>query len=134
MRLHKFLSMAVFLAIALTSCNSKKFYDETYADTNKMTLGTVQKEIRKGMSQHDVAIALGSPNIVTQDAEGKESWIYDKIATQVKTSGTSGIILFFQTGADYVNRRDTSQQTLTVVIKFNECKQVDTVSYHSSKF
>jgi hypothetical protein len=33
-----------------------------------MTLGVVQKEIHKGLSQADVAEALGSPNIVTRDS------------------------------------------------------------------
>jgi|SRR6185295_6524834 len=129
----KFLSL-VFLGLALTSCNAKKFYQETYAEDKKMTLGNVQKEIHKGMGQDEVAVSLGSPNIVTQDKDGKETWIYDKIATQIKASGSGGLLLFFQTGADYVNRKDIAQQTLTVVIKFNDKKQVETLSYHASKF
>lgn len=120
--------------IFLSSCNAKRFYDETYCDANTLTLGTVQKEIHKGMAQDEVAIALGSPNIVTQDKEGRETWIYDKISAQARCSGSSGLLLFLQTGADYVHRSDVSQQTLTVVIKFDDNKFVDTTSYHSSKF
>lgn len=86
------------------------------------------------MAQDKVAIALGSPNIVTSDADKKETWIYDKVATEVRQSGTSGFILFCQTGADYVSRVDKSQKTLTVVIKFNKDKLVESVSYHASKF
>src|SRR3972149_7131815 len=52
----------------------------------EMTVGVVQKEIRKGMSQADVAEALGSPNIVTKDSLGDETWIYDKIATEASYS------------------------------------------------
>ena len=37
------------------------------AQEREMTVGVVQKEIRQGMSQADVAGALGSPNIVTKD-------------------------------------------------------------------
>ena len=47
-----------------------------YGREREMTVGIVQKEIRKGMSQADVAVALGSPNIVTNDGSGKETWIY----------------------------------------------------------
>ena len=123
------------LAFLLTSCNAKNFYNETYADTSKqMTLGTAQKELRKGMTQDEVAAALGSPNIVSKDKEGKEAWIYDKISTQVRSSGASGWILSFQTGADYVKRSDVSQQTLTVIVKFDGESKVDNVSYHASKF
>ena len=56
----------------------------------RMTVGVVQREIRKGMSPADVAAALGSPNIVTRDAGGNETWIYDKIATEASYSNDSG--------------------------------------------
>src|SRR4030043_1622650 len=56
----------------------------------EMTVGIVQKEIRKGMSQADVAVALGSPNIVTNGGAGKETWIYDKIATEASYSTSTG--------------------------------------------
>lgn len=124
----------VFLAITTTSCTAGRFYNETYCETKNLELGTVQKEISEGMSQDQVAIALGSPNIVTTDKDKRETWIYDKIATEVRQSGTSGFILFCQTGADYVSRKDVSQKTLTLIIKFNADKLVETVSYHSSKF
>jgi outer membrane protein assembly factor BamE (lipoprotein component of BamABCDE complex) len=47
----------------------------------RLTVGTVQKEIRVGMSGAEVAAVLGSPNIVSTDEERREVWIYDKIAT-----------------------------------------------------
>ncbi len=122
------------LILLLTSCNAKQFYDETYADSKQMTLGVAQKELHKGMTQDEVAVALGSPNIVSQDKDNKETWIYDKISTQVRTSGSKGLILYFQTGADYVKRADSSQQTLTIIIKFDPDKKVESMSYHSSRF
>lgn len=120
----------------MTSCNAGRFYNDVYDDCNvkNLELGAVQREIYPGMGQDQVAIALGSPNIVTADKDRKETWIYDKIATEVRKSGTSGIILFCQTGADYVSRKEVSQKTLTVVIKFNEDRLVESVSYHASKF
>ena len=56
----------------------------------EMTVGIVQKEIHTGMSQADVAQALGSPNIVTKDSEEKQTWIYDKIATEASYSTSAG--------------------------------------------
>ena len=124
----------IFASIGLTSCQAGKFYDDAYSSDKQMTVGLVQKELHKGMGQDEVATSIGSPNIVTQDKDGKDTWIYDKIATQVRTSGTEGFLLFCQRGADSVARKDVSQQTLTVVVKFDDAKRVDAISYHSSKF
>ena len=55
-----------------------------------LTVGTVQKEIHTGMSQADVAESLGSPNIVSKDNGGQETWIYDKIATEASYSRSRG--------------------------------------------
>lgn len=119
------------------------------ASEREMTLGIVQKDIRVGMSQADVATALGSPNIVTTDSDGNESWIYDKIATEVSYSGESGGVsggvggilggwtLIGGGSAQYAKSTGATaqtQKTLTVVIKFDENKSVKTLSYHSSKF
>ena len=115
----------------------------------EMTLGVVQKEIRVGMSQADVAEALGSPNIVSKDSEGNESWIYDKIATEVSYSKDSGgiaggagaaigswsLVPFGGVGySKSAGAAAQTQKTLTIVIKFDENSLVKTLSYHSSKF
>lgn len=99
-----------------------------------LTLGVVQKDIRVGMSQADVATALGSPNIVTTDANGKETWIYDKISSvaSYNDSGFSVGIILAGYGKTKSNTQ-TVQKTLTVVIKFNN-KKVETFQYHMSKF
>jgi outer membrane protein assembly factor BamE (lipoprotein component of BamABCDE complex) len=117
----------------------------------EMTVGVVQKEIRVGMSQADVANALGSPNIVAKDADGKESWIYDKIATEVSYSKDSGgigagvgaggapggaLIIGGLLGgySKSAGAAAQTQKTLTVVIKFDANHLVESFSYHSSKF
>ena len=103
--------------------------------SKEMTLGLVQKEIRTGMSQADVAEAIGSPNIVTKDGSGKETWIYDKMSTESFSSsrGFYGTILIlgFSSGA---SRSSSSQKTLTVVLKFNDKGNVEKITYHASKF
>jgi hypothetical protein len=80
------------MVLTLTGCMSAhQHYQQTHgAQERQMTVGTVQKEIRKGMSAADVAETLGSPNIVTTDAEGREVWVYDKISTDVTYSKDSG--------------------------------------------
>ncbi len=122
------------------------------ARERKLTVGVVQKEIHEGMSQADVAAALGSPNIVTKDSGGSETWIYDKIATEAsysnESSGSSGAIgagglpssrslLLGGIGAGHrrsVGASAMTQRTLTVIIKFNDAGNVADFSYHSSTF
>ncbi len=102
---------------------------------NEFTLGHVQKEIRIGMSQADVAARLGSPNIVTKDASQKETWIYDKIGTEVTHSqDRGGVWLIFVGYEQQSGAVRSNQKTLTVVIKFDESGNVESVNYHSSKF
>jgi len=133
-------------------CISTAEKEQSASKEREMTLGLAQKEIRVGMSQADVAAALGSPNIVSKDSEGNESWIYDKIATEVSyardTGGVAGgavsggvvgwmLGLAGGGGAQYSKSTGTETQTqkaLTVVIKFDENSLVKSLSYHTSKF
>ena len=143
----------ITMVLTLTGCMSAhQHYQQTHgAQERQMTVGTVQKEIRKGMSAADVAEALGSPNIVTTDGEGREVWVYDKISTDVtysKDSGGLGAALLIGSAsggvfggglgsADYsrsAGARSKTQRTLTVVIKFDAQKKVRDFSYHSSRF
>lgn len=104
-------------------------------DETKMTLGTAQKSIRKGMDQAEVASTMGSPNIVTRDKSGNETWVYDKISSEVSysTSEAYGSLLIVG-GSSNKGYSSSSQKTLTVVIKFDENMLVDTFTYHSSRF
>ncbi|MCX8073257.1 MAG: outer membrane protein assembly factor BamE [Candidatus Binatia bacterium] len=102
---------------------------------HELTLGRVQKEIHVGLSQADVAERLGSPNIVTRDATGQETWIYDKMAAEASysRSGVFGTVLLVTVGGASGSVR-TSQRTLTVVIKFDDSGRVESFSYHASRF
>ena len=126
----------ITMVLTLTGCMSAhQHYQQTHgAQERQMTVGTVQKEIRKGMSAADVAETLGSPNIVTTDAEGREVWIYDKISTDVsysKDSGGAGAALLIGSISGGVGggglasgnysrsagAQSKTQRTLTVIIK-----------------
>ncbi len=118
----------------------------------RLTVGVVQREIRVGMSQADVAAAMGSPNIVTKDIGGTEAWIYDKIATEVSysydsggvggsvgagglTGGRSLVLGGISSGYNKsAGASATTQRTLTVIIKFDDQGRVADFSYHSSRF
>lgn len=104
-------------------------------DRDKLTLGAVQRSISKGMTQDKVVEAMGSPNIVTTDEQGRESWVYDRQATQVVSSGSAGgtwLVFWGDSGASSATSK--TQRSLTVVIKYDEAKRVRDVAYHSSSF
>ena len=111
------------------------------------TLGLVQKELRAGLSQTDVAERLGAPNILTRDAAGRESWVYDKVSSEVElSSGSVGIGgLGSGVGSSFwgllgvtANKRSdkarSTQKTLTVVVRFSAAGTVESYSWHDSRF
>ena len=139
------------LAIAVASlsgCMTAAKHHESLPSTQErnMTVGTVQKEIRHGMSQTSVAEVLGSPNIVSSDGPGQETWIYDKVSTDTAYSTSSGGVQALVLGwggsvaggvapgyGESSGAATRTQRTLTVIIKFKEGKVYD-FSYHSSRF
>jgi len=116
-------------------------------DGDRLTLGTVQREVRVGMSSAEVAEAIGSPNVVTTDEAGREVWVYDKFATDVVTSESGWSIFGIGAGfghsggglagggtSGHSGATSTSQRTLTIVIKFDEQHKVRDFAYHASRF
>ncbi len=124
--------LLISLLLFFMSCTSMS--ENNYPD-NRVTVGVVQKEIKKGMSSASVAIALGSPNIVTSGDNDEEVWIYDKISSNVSYSRSSlfGTVLLIGGGSDR-GQSSRSQRTLTIIIKFNEQKKVISFKYHTSRF
>lgn len=112
-------------------------------DTDRVTVGNVQKEITVGMPASDVAGILGSPNIVTSDEQHSETWIYDKISTEVAYSKSSGGIAGLligsvagglATGTMSSGATSSTQRTLTVIIHFDDMNRVRDFAYHTSRF
>ena len=133
----KLLFCSMLLSAFIIGCQTAdqhQAYVNSAVPEKQMTMGVVQKEIREGMQQSEVLKALGSPNIVTRDSDGTETWGYDKVSTDTVVSKDSGgvniLILGYsaQSGA-----KSTRQRTLTVIIKFKG-GVVDEFSYHSSSF
>lgn len=133
-----FFSLCLLLILVLpVGCMTAADHQRSLGSTQEreMTLGVVQKEIRVGMSQAGVATALGSPNIVTKDDEGKETWIYDKIASEASYSVSGGGVSILIAGYSRSSGATSStQKTLTVVIKYDKKGTVESVAYHTSKF
>jgi outer membrane protein assembly factor BamE (lipoprotein component of BamABCDE complex) len=123
--------IAALLGLALLASLGCKSKQEAPEEGKNLTTGVVQREIRKGMSGAAVIEALGSPNIVTTDEQGREVWVYERYARDVETT-SNGYFVIFAFG-----KRETakgSTRSLTVVIKFDEQKKVRDFGYHASTF
>jgi outer membrane protein assembly factor BamE (lipoprotein component of BamABCDE complex) len=136
--------LLIIAIILLAGCASMHAADVQKArEADKLTVGTVQREIRVGMSGAQVAEVLGSPNIVTTDEKGREVWVYDRISTESVYSSSSALILGILTGGSggggglagqSAGASSSTQKSLTVIIKFDEQKKVRDFAYRSSTF
>jgi len=127
--------------------------EATTADAPERALsaGLVQRELREGLPAEEVALAFGSPNIVTRDAEEGEAWIYDRISTELHHAesakgvggGGHGAGSIGATGLSaligaHLERREASttlsQRCLTLVVKFDADGRVAAFSYRVSRF
>jgi outer membrane protein assembly factor BamE (lipoprotein component of BamABCDE complex) len=150
-----FLTIVVAAAAILAACQTPAEHATAVRAAqdsgDRMTVGKVQREIRVGMTNAQVAEVLGSPNMVTTDERRREQWVYDKIATDTAYSTSSGGVSALVLGGALVGSglagglgggsyssaagaRSTSQRTLTVIIKFDETNLVRDFSYRSSSF
>ena len=134
--------MRVLLFLLVTSQLVGCTLFPSYGPDRDLTVGTVQREIRIGMSGAEVAAALGSPNIVSTDEYRNEVWIYDKISShsvQTQTHTAPATLMLFDslgpiTTTSSGQRSSSSQRSLTVIIKFDEDKKVYDFAYHTSRF
>lgn len=130
--------------LALTGCSATQHRAEVQDDSaERVTVGTVQREIRVGMPTAEVAAILGAPNIVSTDAERNEVWIWDKISSDVSYSRSSGAVAGLVVGSSgggagggskSAGAASSSQRTLTVIVKFDDAGLVRDFSYRTSSF
>jgi hypothetical protein len=113
----------------------------------RLTVGTVQREVRVGLTGAEVIEVLGAPNVVATDPERNETWVYDKVATESVYSSSSGGVAALilggsgdAAGAGVGNLSRSAgatartQRTLTIVIRFGADRRVRDFAYRASQF
>lgn len=133
----RYILIPVIVFATFIGCKSVEDNRQDLRSTQErdLTAGIVKREIHKGMAMASVAEALGSPNLTSRDENGMETWIYDKIATEASYSQSQNALFLILGGiSNQSGAASTTQRTLTVVIKFNSSDQVESYSYHASKF
>jgi outer membrane protein assembly factor BamE (lipoprotein component of BamABCDE complex) len=125
-------ALCALSALALAACSSPP---PPPPEGEKVTVGTVQREIKVGMDQAAVIQALGSPNIVSTDAQRREVWTYDKISSdRVETQSSIGGTIIIFGGSKGSASSSSNQRTLTIIIYYDEEKKVRDFAYNYSSF
>jgi outer membrane protein assembly factor BamE (lipoprotein component of BamABCDE complex) len=136
--------IAIALLLSIVGCANVADHRKALETSSeqKLTLGTAQRTITQGMAQGDVVTALGSPNMVTKDKEGIETWVYDKFSSDAAYSTSSGGVaglVIGASGAGFGNASQAAgassrtQRTLTIIIKFKDAR-VKEFTYNSTAF
>lgn len=103
--------------------------------SDEFTLGKVQQVIHQGMSQAEIVSCLGSPNLITKNAEGCETWVYDKKSQSTKeTCCRKWYWLFLKGKRKGCNSTETSQKSLSVTLNFDKDSCLESYSYNSSSY
>lgn len=121
--------------VFLNGCMTHPTNNDENGNATNLTVGKVQGEIKEGMPASDVAIILGSPNIVTTDEQRREVWIYDKVSSnRVDTRNSVGGSIIIFGGSSRQAESTSTQKTLTIVIKYDEQKKVRDFAYNYTQF
>lgn len=103
---------------------------------NPYTQGNVTLKLKKGITtQHQVAEVFGAPNIVTQDSDGDQVWIYQKDNVTVESGSTSNYFTILISGAGSRTRGyQQSSRTMTLTIHFDKNDRVKDFKSMSTSF
>lgn len=122
------------LTLGLAGCASSTSPEQAEIQ-DRVTVGTVQREIRVGLDAATVVEILGSPNIVTTDDQRREVWVYDKVSTdRVDTARSTYGTLIILGGSAGSSSSSQRQRTLTIIIKFDDDKKVRDFAYNYTQF
>lgn len=131
MKKNIFLTIAFATIPFISSCSTTNYS----LNEEKMTVAKAQTEIKIGMPSSAVIEVLGSPNMVTTDTERRETWVYDKVSTNVQSSSSkNGVWLLLFTAGSHDFKASSNQRTLTIIVKFDKNGLVRDFAYRTSTF
>ncbi len=136
---------ALGLAVLLSLPQGARAADEPAKTSREagLTLGAIQRTMKAGMSTAEVLDSAGSPNLVTRGRNGRESWVYDRFATETSEEGfqvggggmgSGGSFLGALRVGGGRKKSSTSQRTLMLVVTFGPDGMVESFTYRSSRF
>ncbi len=125
----------IALSFAICGCAANVPQPVTNAQ-NQLTTGNVTLNLKKGeTTQTDVLEAFGAPNIATVDASGQDVWSYQRHATVSQAnSGSNYWTVILGGGSGSSSSLESTQRTMTLIVKFDDDKVVSDFRSRSSEF
>ena len=107
--------------------------------TSKLTLGLAQSTVTKGANQSEIIKVLGAPNIISKDKSDNETWTYDRISRDTQSNSRTGagfgaLFGWVFAGGSSSSSSSMSNKSLTVIITFDDNKNVIDYAYQSLEF
>lgn len=130
----RLLPLMLMCTCALTGCVTPP--KPVTMRNSELTHGNVQLKIQTGKtSQAEVLEAFGAPNITTIDGSGQEVWSYQRQAT-ISQSASSGSYwtVILAGGSSSAAGFESTQRTMTLIIKFDSKKLVSDFRSRASEF
>lgn len=131
-------------SILLVGCGVPNVPVAQDPDRSNLTSGQVSLTLKKNeTTQAEVAEVFGAPNLVTNNADGEDVWIYQKhatVANQRSVAGAGGLggvlgtVFLGGAVAGSSSSQDQSSRTMTLVIKFRDVRGVKRVVDFSSRY
>ena len=134
----RFLILISFTLLAGCSTNSGPLVSipSRSMETQRLAVGAAQM-LKVGSTSERVIELLGSPNVVTNNEDGLETWVYDKVSKEVETVKTVKTV---DGGWLFTPKQQQSvvsvvgERTMIVVIKFDKGHRVSNVRYRQTSY
>ncbi len=102
-------------------------------ETQRLAVGAAQM-LKVGSTSERVIELLGSPNVVTNNEDGLETWVYDKVSKETEVVRTSDGGWLFTPKQQQSVVSVVGERTLIVVIKFDKDQRVSNVRYRQTSY
>ena len=110
------------LALGLLAGCSSGQVERPESPKSTLTQGAIEIHLKKGVTtKTKVLETMGAPNITSLDSNGNDVWTYQRHSSVANSSSSSsyGTIILFG-GSQNTSGLESSQKTMTLVIKFND--------------
>jgi outer membrane protein assembly factor BamE (lipoprotein component of BamABCDE complex) len=131
----RFLILISFTLLAGCSTNSGPLVSipSRSMETQRLAVGAAQM-LKVGSTSERVIELLGSPNVVSNNEDGLETWVYDKVSKETEVVRTSDGGWLFTPKQQQSVVSVVGERTLIVVIKFDKDQRVSNVRYRQTSY
>ena len=126
---------SILIAVAGCSTNSGPLVSipSRSMETQRLAVGAAQM-LKVGATSERVIELLGTPNVVSNNEDGMETWVYDKVSKEMEIVRSSDGGWFFTPNRQQSTVRIEDERTLIVVIKFDKDQRVSNVRYRQTSY